>query len=127
MNNTGLFKGEQRAQSEKELEKELSQYHGPDMLVLKILIDGKVNGVYKEVNYEMIDLQDVKAPGHTAMQRTTGYSASIVAQMISAERIKAKGAVYQELSVPTNEFVRQWLERGLNLKKNGVIMHPSLK
>ena len=66
-----------------------------------------------------LTLRDVERDGFTAMQRTTGFSASIVAQLIASGRSKRKGALRQERDFDAAEFVDELRKRDFDLKING--------
>jgi len=83
-----------------------------DLLVLRVIL--KKDG--RRLRYDLIDRFDPKT-GHTAMQRTTGYSAAIIAQMMVRGEIRDNGVLRQELSVPAARFVEEWRKRGLALKE----------
>ena len=51
--------------------------------------------------------------GHTAMQRTTGFSAAIIANMLVQREVSKLGTITQELHVPASLFVKRWTECGL--------------
>ncbi|MBU4242331.1 MAG: saccharopine dehydrogenase NADP-binding domain-containing protein, partial [Nanoarchaeota archaeon] len=63
-----------------------------DVILLKVIVGKNPDENFKgmEVEYTLIDYFN-KDTGHTAMQRTTGYSASIVAQMMGNNVIKDNG------------------------------------
>ncbi|MFA6603367.1 MAG: saccharopine dehydrogenase C-terminal domain-containing protein [Patescibacteria group bacterium] len=84
-----------------------------DLLVLRVILKhGR-----QEVRYDMIDRRSSAAPGHSAMQRTTGYSAAIIAKMLATGEIADLGVLRQELSVPAARFAEEWRARGLILQE----------
>ena len=62
---------------------------------------------------DLIDYDD-ESTGFTAMERTTGWDASIVAIMMAQGKIK-KGAIPVELAVPGDYFVAELERRGITL------------
>jgi len=98
---------------------ELISYEDEDMLIARVTLDYSD----KSVQYDIIDFQDHKT-GHTAMQRTTGYSAAIVAQMMAKNQITDTGVLYIEKSVPPKLFIEEWAKRGLFLKKKIIDHSP---
>lgn len=83
-----------------------------DMLVLRVTLKkGR-----QELRYEMADRFD-RVTGHTAMQRTTGYSAAIIARMMVRGEIADTGVLRQEISVPAARFIDEWRKRGLTLRE----------
>jgi len=81
-----------------------------DALLLRITVE---HGD-KQVVLQLIDEAD-PATGHTAMQRTTGYSAAIVAMMLARDIITRTGVLKLEETVPPQRFVHAWDELGLHL------------
>ncbi len=94
---------------ERMIEKEIS-YKDEDMMLARVTL-GKGG---KELEYSVVDLQD---KNHTAMQRTTGYSASIIAQMMIQGAIKEFGVLKSESSIPPMLFVHEWEKRGIRIFK----------
>ncbi len=64
--------------------------------------------------FELIDHADPET-GHTAMMRTTGYPAAIVAGMLGRGEIGRPGAMPQELAVPGEPFLQALRARGLRV------------
>ena len=92
---------------------DMISYKDNDMLLMRVTLvkDGK------RTNYDLVDFQDEKT-GHTAMQRTTGYSAAIVATMMAKNQIKENGVLTIEKHVPPELFVKEWAKRNIILKKS---------
>lgn len=86
----------------------------PDMVVIHTTIRGIKNGKRAEVLYRMLDKYDQKNK-MTAMMRTTGFPASIVAQMLATGVISKRGAYPVETGVPAEAFLREMKNRGFNL------------
>jgi len=62
--------------------------------------------------FELIDHANPETR-HTAMMRTTGYPAAIIAGMLGRGEITERGAVVQELAVPGEAFLAELRARGL--------------
>lgn len=91
------------------LEKHLLQYRDdPDALVLRIIAE---DDRYVVVS-DLVDRLD-PVTGLSAMQRTTGFSAAIVAQMLVNGSVKDVGVLRQETSIPHDVFLTEWGKRGL--------------
>jgi lysine 6-dehydrogenase len=91
-------------------------FHRPgdeDMVVIRIVTRGVKDGRRAEVVHEMTDRYD-RANGMTAMMRTTGFPASIVAQMAAAGKLR-HGAYPVETGVPPEEFIEEARKRGFAL------------
>ncbi len=84
-----------------------------DLVVIKVKCVGKKDGKKSEVVLDLIDYYD-ESTGFTAMERTTGWDASIVAIMMAQGKIK-RGAIPVELAVPGDYFVAELERRGITL------------
>jgi lysine 6-dehydrogenase len=87
-------------------------YESPDILLVRVTLQ---KGNY-HAEYDLVDFQNEQT-GHTAMQRTTGYSAAIVAQMMAKDLIVENGVLTIEQHIPPAEFVDEWKKRGILLKE----------
>jgi len=85
-----------------------------DMVVIHTTIRGKKDGRRAEVVYDMIDRYD-RQNKMTAMMRTTGFPASIVAQMLATGEIDKPGAYPVETGIPPQRFIDHMKARGFNL------------
>jgi saccharopine dehydrogenase-like NADP-dependent oxidoreductase len=84
-----------------------------DLVIIHVTVRGRKDGKRAELVYFMLDRYDEDA-GMTAMMRTTGFPASIVAQMAAARRIPP-GAYPVETGVPAGEFIKEARRRGFDL------------
>jgi lysine 6-dehydrogenase len=84
-----------------------------DLIVLRVTAAGKLAGRETRVTYDLIDFQDDKT-GFSAMERTTGFPAAIVAHHL-AQGKAPKGAIPLELAVNSDEFVADFKKRGFRL------------
>jgi lysine 6-dehydrogenase len=87
-----------------------------DLVVLRVVCRGEHGGRPTDLVYDLIDLEDPQT-GFTAMERTTGFSAAVVAWMLAAGAVKAKGAVPPEVAVPGPEFLKEIRRRGLKIRE----------
>ena len=90
---------------------------GEDVVLLKVLSRGTINGKKKSREYLMIDYYDTKHD-ITAMMRTTGYPVSITAQMIENGTIEERGVFCPEEIIPPTSFFAE-------LKKRDIILSIS--
>lgn len=84
-----------------------------DLVVIHVTVRGRKDGKRAEVVCFMLDRYDEKT-GMTAMMRTTGFPASIVAQMAATRRIPP-GAYPVETGVPADDFIEAARRRGFDL------------
>jgi lysine 6-dehydrogenase len=71
-----------------------------------------------KVTYELVDCAD-KRSGLTAMERTTGFSAAIVALMLGRGQVDCTGAFTGENCVPSTEYIKELRKRGLRVRVAG--------
>ncbi|MEW6368557.1 MAG: saccharopine dehydrogenase C-terminal domain-containing protein [Acidobacteriota bacterium] len=86
-----------------------------DLVIVRVKAVGKQNGRPAEAMVELIDRFDEET-GFTAMERTTGWSAAIVAEMMSRGQTP-RGAGGVESFVPAKAFVEELRRRGFNLSE----------
>jgi lysine 6-dehydrogenase len=79
------------------LEKSLSEGDPHDMTIMRVIAKGKKG----KMVYDMVDRYDEKE-SVTSMGKTTGYTASIIAQMVGAGEIHERGVVAAERAVVGN-------------------------
>ncbi len=84
-----------------------------DLVVIKIKCTGKKNGKEMAVVVNLMDFYD-DSTGFTAMERTTGWDAAIVAEMMAQNKIP-KGAIPVEKAVPGTYFVEELKKRGIEV------------
>ncbi len=93
-------------------------FHRPgdlDMVVIHNTVRGLKDGKKAEVVHSLVDYADPKT-GMTAMMRTTGFPASIVAQMAADGQGRIKPGAYPvEVGVPAEPFITEARKRGFNL------------
>ncbi|WP_376790380.1 saccharopine dehydrogenase C-terminal domain-containing protein [Thermoflexus sp.] len=86
-----------------------------DVVVLRVTCEGTHHGQTMEITLELMDFYDPKT-GFTAMERTTGWHAAIVAGMM-ARGETPKGAIPVERAVDPERFVAEWLRRGIPIQE----------
>ena len=85
-----------------------------DVVVIRIRATGKKEGRRTEVILDLMDFYD-EGTGFTAMERTTGWDAAIVAGMMARGQTP-RGAVPVELAVPSSLFVEELAKRGIHVQ-----------
>ncbi|WP_279011005.1 saccharopine dehydrogenase family protein [Synergistes jonesii] len=86
-----------------------------DFVIVRVLGRGIKDGKKAEFLLDLIDYYD-EATGFTAMQRTTGWDASVTAIM-NAKGITPRGAHNVEAAVPGELFVEELKKRGFNIQE----------
>jgi lysine 6-dehydrogenase len=84
-----------------------------DVCIIRAHAKGKKNGQPTEAIVEVIDYYD-EVTGFTAMQRLTGWHASIVAAMMARQDTPV-GSTPLELAVPAKAFVNEARKRGFKI------------
>ncbi len=87
----------------------------PDVVILRVLALGRKDGRDAEATVEVIDYAD-PATGFTAMERCTGWTASLVAQMMARGETPV-GSAGVEKQVPARSFVGQLEKRGIGVRE----------
>jgi len=85
-----------------------------DVCVIRVKAVGGKEGQETEVIVDFIDYYD-ESTGFTAMERTTGWHAAIMAAMIAHGRVPA-GVIPVELAVPGATFVAELRRRGFQIR-----------
>lgn len=94
-----------------------------DLVVIKIKCTGKKDKDSSEVEVNLIDFQD-DSTGFTAMERTTGWDASITAIMMAKGEIDP-GARPVEIAVNPKRFVEELEKRGIQVSVKFNLKHSN--
>lgn len=86
-----------------------------DVVLVRVKVLGKKNGRPAQALVELVDRFDEKT-GFTAMERTTGWDAAIVAEMM-AHGLTPRGAGGVETFVPAAAFMQELRRRGFQIKE----------
>ncbi len=89
-----------------------------DLCIVRVKAVGKKDGHDAAVVVEMIDYYD-EATGFTAMERATGWSAAIVAEMMARGQTP-RGAGGVETMVPARPFVEELRRRGISVTETWI-------
>jgi lysine 6-dehydrogenase len=90
-------------------------HEGDDVVLLRVSASGSKDREERTLTYTMVERCDREA-GLTAMQRTTAFPASIVAQMLASGEISERGAIPQELAVPPERFIEELQRHGVEVE-----------
>lgn len=90
--------------------------HERDLIVLRNEISGMKNGIPLSVVQQVVDKRDLKT-GFMAMNRTVGFTASIIAQMILKGKITGSGMLNPGVDVPYEEFISEIEKRGIKVEE----------
>ncbi|MDP8228521.1 MAG: saccharopine dehydrogenase C-terminal domain-containing protein [Candidatus Electryoneaceae bacterium] len=90
-----------------------------DVVVMVGWAEGMRDNRNIKVKYRLFDEYDSET-GLTAMARTTGFSAAVIARMIADERINERGALRQEVSVPPDQYIEEMQQRNVRIEIESV-------
>ena len=86
-----------------------------DVIIIRVEAAGVKGGKEERVIQHVIDYRDLET-GFTAMNRTVGYTASIMAQMIARGEISLRGVLSPLYDVPYGKFIEELSYRGITVK-----------
>ncbi|MDT5269775.1 MAG: hypothetical protein QOH49_1961 [Acidobacteriota bacterium] len=91
----------------------------PDLVFIRLEFAGRLadGGSATRLRYDIIDRFDSRT-GLSAMQRTTAFPASLVAQMMARGQTTLKGAVPQERCIPPDAFVAELARRDIRIDES---------
>jgi lysine 6-dehydrogenase len=98
------------------LKPKLLRPDAPDLVALRVLVEGSNGGRRSKVGYEVVDRHDAKN-GISAMMRTTGYSLSITAQMQFRKEIGPPGVWTPDECMPADPYLQALAQRGIRVKE----------
>jgi lysine 6-dehydrogenase len=87
-------------------------YESDDVVLIRVTATGQKGGSRKTLQLQAIEYGD-KENGLTAMMRTTAFPATVILQMLMENKIKDRGVLYQEKSVPTTLFLEEMEKRNI--------------
>ena len=85
-----------------------------DLVIVRVIARGLKDGREQQVTVDLYDYYD-EATGFTAMERTTGWHAAIMAGFVARGQTP-KGGVPVELAVPGPLFAEEFRRRGFDLR-----------
>jgi lysine 6-dehydrogenase len=96
----------------------LRKPHSPDLVALRVTVEGTKNGREQTLGWELLDYHD---PEHdiSAMMRATGYSLAITGQMQVRGETRSAGVLTPDEAVDAERYIRELGKRGLEIKELG--------
>lgn len=92
---------------------ELLPKNGPDVILLRVWLEGFKAERKMRLIYELVEKADSK---FTAMMKATAFPASIITLLLARGEISQTGALRQEEAVPLKKFVAELEARGLRIQ-----------
>ncbi len=87
-----------------------------DLVIMRNVIIGIKEGKMTKIIFDLLDKRDMET-GLFAMNRTVGYTASIVAQMIATGEINRRGLLTAVRDIPYKRFLEEIRKRGIKITK----------
>jgi lysine 6-dehydrogenase len=87
---------------------------GPDVILLRLWLEGTKDGRRTRLTYEMVEKSDAK---FSAMMKATAFPASVIALMLAGGEIALTGALRQEEAVPVRKFLAELENRGIQIRQ----------
>jgi lysine 6-dehydrogenase len=84
-----------------------------DLVALRVEAEGKKDGKRHRVVFDLIDYHDDRT-GITAMERTTGFSLSIIGQLQATRQVES-GVMTPDLAVPAQAYIDQLRRRSIDV------------
>ena len=87
-----------------------------DLVVLRVVCRGIQDRQPIEISLDLLEFHDDQT-GFSAMERTTGFAASIIAIMLAKKEITARGGIPLEKAVSGKQFVAELARRGIKVQE----------
>ncbi len=97
------------------MEPHLKKPASPDLVAMRVIVEGTKNGKPMTHTFEMIDRFDAEH-GISAMERTTGYSLSITGQLQAGGEMQGEGVLTPDECVPGERYMAELAKRGIVIR-----------
>ncbi len=87
----------------------------PDLVALRVTVDGTRGGKPAHIGWQLVDLQD-EVNGVTAMERCTGYSLAITGLMQCRKQVLGLGVLTPDEAIPGAAYIEELRQRGIQLQ-----------
>ena len=87
----------------------------PDLVVLRVVARGMRGGEPGAVVFDLLDRED-PVTGITAMERTTGFTLSIVGLMLGRDAIAEPGVFSPDEAIPVDRYLEELAARGIRVR-----------
>jgi lysine 6-dehydrogenase len=98
------------------VEPRLRNPDSPDLVALRVVVEGTRDGRDARVKYRLLDFMD-EARGISAMGRTTGFSLAIIGRMQASGVIAGAGVATAGVAVPAGPYIEALAERGVIIER----------
>jgi lysine 6-dehydrogenase len=90
--------------------------NGPDVVLMRVTIEGLSNSRQSTLVYQMVDHHDAQSK-LTSMMRTTAFPTSVIAQFAATGVITDRGVIPPEQCVPLDPLIGELRKRGINISE----------
>jgi len=97
----------------------------PDVIVMRVVVEGTRDGKRRRIAFEMLDKADTKR-GVSAMMRTTAYPTAAAALMIARGQVPFRGVAAMERALPAEAFIREVAKHELKIRQSDAVI-PAVK
>jgi len=91
-------------------------YGKPDMVLVRVITEGKIKGRRRKHVSEIVDYFD-KSSGLTAMMRCTAFPVAIIAAMLASGKVYKHGVLPQEKIIDPVLFEQELKKRNIQIKR----------
>jgi len=90
--------------------------HGdPDQVILRVTATGTLDGEKVTHCWDLVDKEDEES-GITAMERTTGFTLSLVGLLMGRDIIDVTGVMPPDEGIPADIYLAEMAKRGINIR-----------
>ncbi len=89
----------------------------PDLVALRVVARGTRGGRPTTLVYELLDREDPET-GITAMERTTGFTLSIVGLFLGRDVIEEVGVFAPDEAIPADTYLQELEDRGIRVRSS---------
>lgn len=87
----------------------------PDQVILRVTATGILDGKQVTHRWDLIDREDEES-GITAMERTTGFTLSLVGLLMGRDVIDATGVMSPDEGIPADVYLAEMAKRGIDIR-----------
>ena len=87
---------------------------GPDVVLLRVSIQGQREGIHRTLSFNLVDFYQ-ENDNISAMMRTTAFPTSVIAQLIVRDAIPERGVRTPEQCVPLEPLLAELRRRNVNI------------
>ena len=90
----------------------LTKPEAHDLVAMRVIVEGEAGGKKKRLTWDLLDRFDPET-GLSAMERTTGFSLSIIGLMQGRDKVLEKGVVTPDEAVSADLYIKELAARGI--------------